>query len=163
MDGSIASHATVSGALLNELLSGQYPQREKPKSAWAIQWGGEDYLWRVMNMGSKHGCGGADLLATVTEMTARLVAQAVGKLPERPHEVILSGGGALNIHLAGRIRKLLSPSSTYAVERYGLSLRAYRAACYAVLAAARLDEYPAHCGQGGSGEGPAVLGSVTLP
>ena len=120
-------------------------------------------MWRLMNMGTKHACPHADLLATVTEMTARLVAMAVGKLTERPHEVILSGGGAMNIHLAGRIRKLLSPCSTYTSQRYDLDLRAKEAVCYAILAAARQDGVPAHCPVATGAERATVLGGVWSP
>ena len=34
----------------------------------------------------------------------------------------------------------MSPSSTYAIERYGFAMQAYKAVCYAVLAAARQDK-----------------------
>ena len=161
-DGTIASQAAVNAALLHELLANGYFQTAPPKSTCPSQWG-EAYMWRVINMAAKHNCRAAELLSTVTEMTARLVALAVGKLTERPHEVILSGGGAMNIHLAGRIRKLLSPCSTYACERYGLALRAKEAVCYAVLAAARLDGYAAHCPVATGAERRTVLGGVWMP
>ena len=161
-DGTIASKGVASAILLNELLANGYFQTAPPKSTCPSQWG-QQYTWRVMNMGAKHNCQGADLLCTVTEMTARLVALAVGKLTERPHEVILSGGGALNIHLAGRIRKLLSPCSTYTSQRYDLDLRGKEAVCYAILAAARMDGYEAHCHVATGAERPTVLGAVWSP
>lgn len=161
-DGTIASQAAVNPILLNELLANGYFQTAPPKSTCPGQWG-QAYMWRLINMGSKHSCGGADLVATVTEMTARLVAMAVGKLTERPHEVILSGGGAMNIHLAGRIRKALSPCSTYTSQRYGLGLRAKEAVCYAVLAAARMDGFAAHCPAATGAARETVLGSVWMP
>jgi len=114
-------------------------------------------------MARKRRCGPTDLLATVTELTAQAVARAIAGLTERPHEVILSGGGGRNIHLAGRIRALLSPSSTYTFERYGPSLRGRQGVCMAVLAAARLDKFAAHCPSATGAARPAVLGSVTLP
>jgi len=161
-DGTIASQAVVNPVLLHELLANGYFQTAPPKSTCPSQWG-EAYMWRLINMGTKHGCSGADLVATVTEMTARLVALAVGKLTERPHEVVLSGGGAMNIHLAGRIRKTLSPCSTYTSERYGLGLRAKEAVCYAVLAAARMDNYAAHCPAATGAARETVLGGVWMP
>ena len=108
-------------------------------------------------------CGPEDLLATVTELTAQAVARAVGALTERPHEVLLSGGGGLNIHLAGRIRSLLCPSSTYTFEKYGPDLRGKQAVCMAMLGAARLDKFAAHCPRATGAARRAVLGSVTLP
>jgi anhydro-N-acetylmuramic acid kinase len=98
----------------------------------------------------------------MTELTAKLVAQAIAGFTEKPHEVVLTGGGAMNIHLAGRIRKLLSPSSTYTVEKYGFGIRAKQAACYAVLAAARMDGIAAHCTQATGAKRAKVLGTVTM-
>ncbi len=114
-------------------------------------------------LAARHGCEGNDLLATATELSARIIADAVNSLTERPHEVILAGGGAANIHLAGRIRKLLSPCSTYVVERYGFSLRALGAVCFAMLAAARMDNFSAHCPQTSGATRQAILGAVHLP
>ena len=61
-------------------------------------------------------------------------------LTERPHQVVLSGGGARHIHLAGRVRALLSPSSTVTSEKFGLGLSAKAAVCQALLAAATVDK-----------------------
>lgn len=162
VDGSSAARGRVHAELLHELLSHPYFLRRGPKSTNPADWG-RDYMDRLSLTARKHGCAGRDLVATVTELTARTVHRAVSGLTERPHEVILSGGGALNIHLAGRIRSLLSPSSTYTIDRYGPSLRGKQAVCLAMLAAARLDNFPAHCPAATGARRPAVLGSVTLP
>lgn len=161
-DGAIAARGRVSEALLNELMAGEYLQREPPKQTHPLSWSGATEK-RLEMIAGKHRCRAVDLVATVTELTAHTIARAVLGLTERPHEVILAGGGAKNIHLAGRIRALLSPSSTYAVERYGVGIRAHGAACCAVLAAARTDEFPAHCHAATGADRPVVLGSIWLP
>lgn len=165
-DGSTASGGRVCAPLLNELLAQPYFQVDPPKRTDAAAWSGA-FVWRLLQMAQKHGCDEADLIATATELTARGVAKAVGfatsgPITERAHEVILTGGGALNIHLAGRIRTLLSPSSTYTVERYHLGLRAKQAMCHAILAAARLDGRPAHCHHATGAEKSVVLGSIMV-
>jgi anhydro-N-acetylmuramic acid kinase len=160
-DGSIAAGGRVDPVLLNELQAGTYFQQGPPKRTTPGEWS-QKYLWRVLQMAQKHNCQGADLIATVTELTARSIAQGIADLTERPHEIILTGGGAMNIHLAGRIRQLLSPSSTYTVEKYGFVICAKQAACYAILAAARLDAVAAHCPAATGAKHPAVLGAVTL-
>ena len=161
VDGSAAARGRVCAELLGELLSHPYFLRRGPKSANPADWG-RDYIDRLSLTARKHGCAGRDLVATVTELTAQTVHRAISALTERPHEVVLSGGGALNIHLAGRIRSLLSPSSTYTIDRYGPSLRGKQAVCLAMLAAARLDKFPAHCPAATGARREAVLGSVTL-
>jgi anhydro-N-acetylmuramic acid kinase len=161
-DGALAARGTVNAALLHELLGHRYFNAPPPKATAAEAWGGT-YVDRLELMGRRHGCKASDLVTTATELSARLVSRAVGALPEGPHEVILAGGGAMNIHLAGRIRALLSPSSTYTAERYGLSLNTARAVWYAMLAAARVDGFAAHCAAAGGAARQTVLGSVTLP
>lgn len=138
-DGSAAAAGKVSPSLLNELLAAPYFQFPPPKYSAASEWGSA-YVQRLAMAADRHSCGGADVLATATELVARVIAAAVGRLTERPHEVILCGGGSRNIHLAGRIRALLSPSSTYAAERYGFDALALAAAGWAILAACRVDE-----------------------
>jgi anhydro-N-acetylmuramic acid kinase len=161
-DGALAARGEVHEPLLNELMAGEYFRRQPPKLAYAADWTGPA-LPRVEMMAGKHRCRAADLMATLTELSARAVAQAVLTQTERPHEVILAGGGAMNIHLAGRIRALLSPCSTYSLGRYGMDLRAHAAVCCAVLAAARLDGFPAHCPAATGAGGPTVLGAVWAP
>jgi 1,6-anhydro-N-acetylmuramate kinase len=57
----------------------------------------------------------------------------------------------------------MSPSSTYAIDRYGFSMTGYKAVCHAVLAAARIDAHPAHCTQATGASRRSVLGAVWLP
>ena len=161
-DGARAARGTVHEPLLHELMGAEYFRREPPKVSPVSDWGGAT-LPRVEMMAGKHRCKAADLMATLTELTARTVAKAVLAQTERPHEVILAGGGARNIHLAGRVRALLSPCSTYAAGRYGLDIQAHAAVCCAILAAARVDEFPAHCHAATGADRPAVLGAVWMP
>jgi len=161
-DGALAARGKVHEPLLNELTGGEYFQREPPKRTHVREWSGPA-IQRVEMMAGKHRCGAADLITTLTELTARTVAGHVLKMTERPHEVVLVGGGAKNIHLAGRIRKLLSPCSTYPADHYGLDMRAHGAICAAVLAAARLGGVRAHCPAATGAADAATLGAVWVP
>lgn len=161
-DGAAASRGTVCRPLLSELLSHPHFAASPPKTTSAGQWRG-DYIERFEAMARKHRCAEADRIATAAEMIARTVADAVGALTERPHEVVLAGGASQNIHLAQRIRMLLCPCSTYAIARYQFDLRSYAGVCAAVLAAARLDSHPAHCHLATGAAAPAVLGSLVCP
>ncbi len=162
-DGRLASAGQVSGAMLNELLSNPYFYLQPPKYTAAGEWSGI-YVDRLALMAGRHGIGEPrDLLATVTEMTARSIARDVLSLTERPHQVVLSGGGAMNIHLAVRIRQLLSPCSTVTSAKFGPEPRGELAACYAVLALARLDGLAFHCPSAGGAKVAGVHGGVYLP
>lgn len=161
-DGVAAARGKVCGAMLHELLAHPQFQADGPRWLAAEAWGAV-YFERLIVMGRKYRLDAADLLATANELIARSVAGAVGRLTETPHEVVLCGGGAMNIHLARRIRSLLSPTSTYPAGRYGLEMRAVTAECCALLAAARLDDCAAHSRASGGGRGPARLGYVIEP
>jgi anhydro-N-acetylmuramic acid kinase len=160
-DGALAARHEPSESLLNELLVGEHFHRPPPKRTTVDDWSGPA-CDRLEMLAGKHRCKAGTLLATVTELTARTVEKAVLSQTERPHEVILTGGGALNIHLAARIRKLLSPCSTYSCERYGLGVRAHGATAAAVLAAARTDGHPAHCHNATGAAKPVVLGALWM-
>ena len=112
------------------------PPATLPPDAW-----GDIQTQRLVLMARKHGCiRKQDIMATATEAVAISIAAAIEALTERPHEVILSGGGAMNIHLAGRVRSMLSPSSTVSIEKFGLpSPRSARAVFLAAAAALRIE------------------------
>jgi len=88
------------------------------------------------------------------------VRAAIEAHTERPHEIILAGGGTENPHLVRRIRSNMSPCSTYLADRYGVGARAVSAVFAAVLAAARLDEFPAHIPAASGAARQVVLGNV---
>ena len=161
-DGAAASRGRVCPELLNELMGHHWLNQPLPKSARAADWSGT-YDQRVELMARKHGCAGEDLIATLTELPARLVERAIGRMTERPHQVILTGGGAANITLASRIRQLLSPSSTIASDVLGWPAGSYDAACAAVLAAARLDNLAIYTPQATGADAPAVWGTRIGP
>lgn len=162
VDGSFAARGKVHASLLNEMLANPYFRQPAPKVSDRQQWG-PLYVSRLKMMAQRHRCTDEDVVATATELVARGVTAAIATLTERPHEIILSGGGARNINLASRIRTLLSPSSTISSERFGYSLRAKQAVCMAVLAAARLDKQSIYCPFATGMKRPAVPGCLFLP
>ena len=158
-DGAFASRGKPHPTLLNELLANPFFQRPPPRITERQQWAG-DYLSRFKLIAERHRCREDDLVATATEFIARSVANAAGMLTERPHEVILSGGGAKNIFLATRIRALMSPSSTINCEKFGYGVRGKGAVSMAVLAAARVDNVPIYCPFATAAKSPTIWGSL---
>ncbi len=161
-DGALAARGQVCPTLLNELQAHRHFHQPPPKTTTPADWSGQ-YLDRLALLAANHRCGGEDLLATAAELEAWSVAQAVARLTERPHDVVLCGRGAWNIHLAGRIRARMCPSGTVTTEKFGYPIEAYRPAGYAILAAARIDAFAAHCPAAGGAARQVVLGSVVLP
>jgi len=159
MDGAFADRGRPSASMLNELLANPYFRLPAPKVTHRRPWSGV-YLTRLRAMAQRHRVREEDVVATATELVAHSVVQGVKLLTERPHEIILTGGGARNIHLASRIRTLLSPSSTINSEKFGIGIRVKQAICMAVLAAARLDKTPIYCPYATGAKAPAVWGAL---
>jgi anhydro-N-acetylmuramic acid kinase len=160
-DGSYAARGRPDGQLVHELLN--QPCYQPSRRPCRVREELHQLVARLWLLSEKHGCSGADLAASVAEASARAVAEVIESLTERPHEVVLSGGGARNIHLAQRVRTMLSPCSTVSSEKFHLPVQARRAVSYAILADARLQELPAHCHNATGATGPRVLGCLHLP
>ena len=160
-DGAIAARGKLNPALLNELLSNPYFGQSPPKACKPAQWANV-YAQRLGLMADKHRCQPADLMTTVCEMIAVSIVRAIGRMTERPHDVILAGGGARNIHLASRIRELMCPAGTVGTEKHQIPASAYAAVCYGILGAARLSKFAAYCRHEDGASRRVVLGSVVL-
>jgi anhydro-N-acetylmuramic acid kinase len=161
-DGAAASRGRPVGQLVHQFLHEVWSRREGPARLDPPEWS-RRYAPRVAMLAEREKVTGEDLLATLVEATAAAIASAVASLTERPHQVILAGGGALNIHLASRIRARLSPSSTIASDKLGIPARSVASAAVGVLAASRLDGTCAHCPAATAAETRAVLGILAQP
>jgi anhydro-N-acetylmuramic acid kinase len=82
-------------------------------------------------------------------------------VPRGVDEVVLSGGGARNPVLSGRIRTLLEPLPVVDGSTLGLDPDAKEAVAFAVLAWAHLRGIPANVPAATGAAGPRVLGSLT--
>ena len=159
-DGGLAAQGRPRMEVVFDLLSAPYFNQPPPKRSFRADWQGM-YLDWFDAVTTRAGLAGADLLATAAELTVELVARGVAGLTQRPHEVILCGGGARNIALAMRLRDRLSPASTVALERFDVDAASKDAFDAAALAAARLAEIPANIPQVTGADRAMLLGSVT--
>lgn len=94
--GELAASGTVDAALLGRLLDEPYYRLPAPKST------GKE-LFHSAYVGDP-GLSGTDLIATLTELTAHVIAADAARLGVRT--VYASGGGVCNPVLMGRIRDL---------------------------------------------------------
>jgi anhydro-N-acetylmuramic acid kinase len=77
---------------------------------------------------------GNDLIATLTELTARTIADAYGLAGLDPDEVCMCGGGARNPELLRRLARLLPDVPLLPLEQLGWDGDAREAAAFALLA-----------------------------
>lgn len=101
-----------------------------------------------------------DLMATITELTARSIADATRWVPFPIDEVYLCGGGARNPVLRERLVALLEPRPVRALEELGWNGDAREAAAFALLARQHLLGIPASAPWATGASGPRVLGKL---
>ena len=117
-DGRLAARGTPDAALLHALLDDPYYALAPPKST------GREHF----NLGDLPDLAPEDLLATLTELTAITVADALA--PYAPAEVVVSGGGVRNSALLAALERRLPISLS---DAYGLPAQAKEAYLMALI------------------------------
>lgn len=162
-DGRLAARGRVDETLLAELLRHPYFAAEPPKSTGREEFG-RPFVERLVEATAPEGDQEwMDLIATLTELTARTVADAYARwvIPRGVDEVVLTGGGARNPVLVDRIRALLHPLPVLDGSALDVDPDAKEAVAFAVLAWAHLRGIPANLPSATGAAGPRVLGSLT--
>lgn len=111
-DGRLAARGTVDKRLLEKLLAEPYYALAAPKST-----GRELFTSKYLSP-YEHGLGLSDLVATLTELTATTVADALRRYDVT--EVFASGGGVRNPVLLDRLRERLGPARLRTTDELGL-------------------------------------------
>jgi anhydro-N-acetylmuramic acid kinase len=163
-DGGLAASGRVDAALLAELLRHPYFAAPVPKTT-----GRETFDLGVVDraVAAVAASGGApasppalaDLVATLTELTARTVVDAI---PGDPAVLIASGGGARNPVLLGRITALAAERgiAVESSDARGIAPSFKESLMFALLGYLSWHGVPARLSSGGSGE-PRVAGRFT--
>lgn len=162
-DGRRAAAGQVDEGVLEELLAHPFLHRPPPKST------GRETFGRPMvaALAERFRAGPEprwdDLVATLTEMTARSIAGAVRRwvLPEGADELILTGGGARNPELVRRIGRAIDPLPVRTADALGLDPEAKEAVAFAVLAWAFARQDAGNVPEATGARGPRLLGSFT--
>ena len=162
-DGRLAFRGTPDGELLERLMGHPFFRRPPPRSTGREVFG--DAMVRELSSHLEPGREEAwvDLLATLTELTARSIADSYRKWvePAGVDEVLLTGGGAANPALVRAIREALDPLPVRTGEDLPLDPDAREAAAFALLAWAHLQGTPSTLVGATGASGPRVLGSLT--
>ncbi len=166
-NGSWAASGTISEPLLARWLTHEYFQRPPPKSTGRELFG-EPFFQRVLRDVRKVGLSGQDLLATLTELSARsLVLNYQLHLGAIPDQVVLAGGGAANPTLVNRIEKNLRAWNdnleVLTSEALGWPVQSIEAAAFALLACYRWERRPGNIPQTTGAHRAALLGCIAEP
>ncbi len=130
-NGKAAFRGRVLDEPLAEWLEDPFFQLPPPKSTGRERFGAP----RLRDWLRRHAaCSPEDLVATLTELTARAIAEGYALAGLEPDEVLLCGGGARNPAIRQRLQRLLPDVSVAPLETIGWDGDAREAAAFALLA-----------------------------
>lgn len=162
-DGHWARRGRVRDPLLAELLAHPFFERKPPKSTGREVFGRPFVEALARRMRPETEQDWADLVATLTALTARTIADAIGRWvrPRPVDEVVVSGGGARNPVLVSMLQELLAPVPVRGGEVLGVDPDAKEAVAFAALAWAYANGIPGNVPEATGATGPRILGSYT--
>ncbi len=164
-DGRLAAAGRAHDGLLTALLAHPFFRAPLPKTTGPELFGSA-YLTAAQATSGTEGLGLEDLLATLVELSARGVAQAVGLAfgENSCPAVYLSGGGAHNPILAAALRRQLPTAPSFATTAVlGVAPDAKEAVLFAVLANEAVAGQPVSIGAGRQRVPAVGLGKISLP
>lgn len=156
-EGALAAAGRVHEGLLERLLSEEPYYRMPPPRTTGKELFHAGYLRaRLAGLGELRP---QDLVATLTRLTARTVADALRPLAAT--EVFVSGGGVRNPALMAMLREELGSAAVRGSQELGLPAGAKEAYAFAVLGYLSLHGLPGNDPGCTGAAGPRVLGSLT--
>ena len=165
--GAMASEGKVDQELLAMLQQDPYYDMPLPKTTGRELFGVQ-YVEKILDYRREHGLSDADLLATVTDLTAWSIVDAYARyvLPKRQAtELVVGGGGSYNATLLGFLRERFAP---YGVkvrtqEDLGWSSDAKEAVAFAIMADCCVREKPNVLPSVTGARAAAIMGKISLP
>ena len=159
-DGAWAATGSVCQPLVQKWLTQDYFRALPPKSTGRELFG-SDYLQRCIDDGLTYQLTPADLLATLTDLTASSIADSYHRfLPQLPDRVLLCGGGSRNLYLRQCIQQHLPQSQIVTTDDAGINGDYKEAIAFAVLAYWRHHQIPGNLPTATGAKQPMLLGDV---
>lgn len=154
-DGAWAAGGSVIPALLQALLAHPFFAQPPPKST-----GRDSFHLGWLCQALKPHMDARDVQATLLELTARTITDAIICFCGRASEIYLCGGGAYNQALWQRLATLLPGRSVSTTESLGIAADWVEAAAFAWLARQTLLGLPGNLPEVTGACGPRVLGAI---
>jgi anhydro-N-acetylmuramic acid kinase len=159
-DGLLAAQGTVHEDVLEELLSDHFFAAEPPKST------GREHFGDAYARGLHERVPGPDGVATAVELTARSIADAVGRWIPAGVEVVASGGGCHHPGLMTSLGRHLTARGNHELRRFDdlfFPGDAKEAVAFALLGYLTVHGQPGNVPAATGATGSRVLGAVTPP
>ena len=165
--GAMAAEGRVDEALLAMLQQDPYYDMPLPKTTGRELFGVQ-YVGKILDYQRAHGLSDADVLATVTDLTAWSIADGYARyvLPRRQAaELVVGGGGSYNATLLGFLRTRFAPYGVQVrtQEDLGWSSDAKEAVAFALMADCCVREKPNVLPSVTGAKAAAIMGKISLP
>jgi anhydro-N-acetylmuramic acid kinase len=159
-DGAWAATGTPCQDLVTQWLQQDFFHQPPPKSTGRERFG-QAYWQQCLGDAAPRSLSAADMLATLTELTAAAIAQSYQNfLPQRPDQVLLCGGGSQNHYLKQRLQAHLAPVPVLTTDEAGLNADAKEAIAFAVLAYWRHFNLPSNLPEVTGAKSTVSLGEI---
>ncbi len=160
-DGSWAAQGCIDALLLDRMLADPYFQRPAPKST------GREYFnmaWLTGQLENlKREPTPVGVQATLLELTARTIADALHHSTAVCDELYVCGGGARNGRLMNRLQELLKSVPVRSTQAVGVDPDWMEAMAFAWLAWRRVTHQPGNLPEVTGARGERVLGAIYAP
>jgi anhydro-N-acetylmuramic acid kinase len=159
-DGAWAATGAVCQPLVQKWLAQDYFGIAPPKSTGRELFG-SDYLQTCIADAAAYQLSPADLLATLTDLTASSIADSYRRfLPQLPDRILLCGGGSRNTYLRQRLQERLTQISIQTTDEAGVNGDYKEAIAFAVLAYWRQQGIPGNLPTATGAKQAVLLGDV---
>lgn len=154
-DGNWAARGSLIRPLLDMLRAHTFFSAAPPKSC-----GREQFNLRWVESSLAENDSGADVQATLLELTASTIADAIGRWCGTPDELVICGGGAHNATLMKRLAVLLRQAQVRKSDELGVGADWVEALAFAWLARQALLGLPGNLPEVTGAKGPRMLGAI---
>jgi anhydro-N-acetylmuramic acid kinase len=154
-DGEWAASGQVIEDLLKALLTHPFFKQQPPKST------GRDTFnlsWLEQHLKTQYPPAGVQ--ATLLELAARGIADAIQQYCQDATEIFLCGGGARNLALRSRLQELCGVRKIALTDDLGIGVDWVEAAAFAWLAKQTMEKLPSNLPAVTGAQGPRILGAI---
>jgi anhydro-N-acetylmuramic acid kinase len=158
LSGNFARSGKVNDALLSSFLRDAYFQKKPPKST-----GFEDFNLEWVDKHLTQDLPAKDVQATLCELTAKSIADAVSRCGLSDSHLLVCGGGVHNTYLMERIKHFLNDTVIESTETIGIHPDFVEAIAFAWLARQTTKRLPGNLPSVTGASKEVILGKMTLP
>ncbi|MBV2205614.1 MAG: anhydro-N-acetylmuramic acid kinase [Pseudomonas sp.] len=155
-DGAWAESGNVDANLLRAMLDDEFFARQGPKSTGRELF---NLPWLEHHL-SGRALLAEDVQATLLELTARSISEALERAQPDTEELLVCGGGAHNTALMRRLQALQPNRHVCTTDAFGIAPDWVEAAAFAWLAHCCLENIPANRPSVTGARGPRILGAI---